>query len=144
QNRNHEALIAAAYITGAEVFLRMTKGAVFYETGKYAVIVFLLMGLFFRGTSKKTIPYWIYLFLLIPGILFSAINLSYEIDIKNAIAFNLSGPITVGIVGIYCFYRRVTIEKIHQVLLAVLLPIITLTFYLFFYTPNIRDSLVGA
>lgn len=141
RNKNHEALIAAAYITGAEVFFRMTKGVIFYETGKYVVIVLLLMGIFFKGASKKSIPYWIYLFLLIPGVLFSAINLSYEIDIRNAIAFNISGPVTVGIVGIYCFYRKITHEKLHQVLLAVLLPIITLTFFLFFYTPNIRDAL---
>lgn len=69
-NKNDEALIAAAYIVGAEVFFRMSKGLIFYESGKYLVILFLLFGLLYKGTSRQSIPYWIYLFLLIPGILF--------------------------------------------------------------------------
>ena len=61
QNRNNEALMAAAYIAGAEVFYRMTGGSIFYETGKYMVIVFLFIGLIFKGSSVKTVPFWIYL-----------------------------------------------------------------------------------
>lgn len=34
ENRNNEALMAAAYMAGAEVFFRMTDGMLFYETGK--------------------------------------------------------------------------------------------------------------
>lgn len=142
-NRNDEALLAAAYVTGAELFFRMTGGAFFYESGKYLVIVFLVMGIFFSGTSKKTIPYWIYLFLLVPGILFSAMNLNYDTNIRTTIAFNLSGPVTAGIVGIYCFYRKISAQRIHHIFLAVLLPILTLTFYLYLYTPSVRDSLSG-
>lgn len=142
-NKNDEALLAAAYITGAELFFRMTGGMFFYESGKYLVILFLLMGIFLNGTSKKTIPYWLYLFLLVPGILFSAMNLNYDTNIRTTIAFNLSGPVTVGIVGIYCFYRKIAAQRIHHIFLAIMLPIITLTFYLFVYTPSIRDSLSG-
>jgi len=142
-NKNDEALLAAAYVTGAELFFRMTGGAIFYESGKYLVIVYLMLGLFYKGASKRTLPFWIYLFLLMPGILFSAMNLNYDTNIRTAIAFNLSGPITVGIVGIYCFFRKISAKRIHHIFLAVLLPIITLTFYLFLFTPSIRDSLSG-
>lgn len=142
-NKNDEALLAAAYITGAELFFRMTNGVIFYETGKYLVIVYLVMGIFLNGVTKKTIPYWLYLFLLVPGVFFSAMNLNYDTNIRTAITFNISGPVTVGIVGIYCFYRKISAERMHHIFLAILLPIITLTFYLFFYTPNIRDALSG-
>lgn len=142
-NKNDEALLAAAYITGAELFFRMTNGVFFYETGKYLVIVYLVMGIFLNGVTKKTIPYWLYLFLLVPGVFFSAMNLNYDTNIRTAITFNISGPVTVGIVGIYCFYRKISAERMHHIFLAILLPIITLTFYLFFYTPNIRDALSG-
>ncbi len=142
-NRNNEALIAAAYITGAELFFRMTGGAFFYESGKYLVIIFLLIGLFLSGTSRKSMPYWIYLFLLVPGVFFSALNLNYDTNIRTTIAFNISGPVTAGIVGIYCFYRKISANRIHHVFLALLLPIITLTLYLYLYTPNIRDALSG-
>lgn len=142
-NKNDEALLAAAYMTGAELFFRMTGGAIFYESGKYLVIAFLVLGLFYKGASRRTLPFWVYIFLLIPGILFSAMNLNYDTNIRTAIAFNLSGPITVGIVAIYCFFRKISAERIHHIFLAVLLPIITVTFYLFIYTPSIRDSLSG-
>lgn len=142
-NKNDEALIAAAYVVGAEVFFRMTKGLIFYESGKYFVILFLLIGLLYKGTSRRSIPYWIYLFLLVPGILVSAINLSHEVDVRKAVAFNLSGPFTVGIVGIYCFFRKITIEKLHQIMLAVLLPLITLVFFLLIYTPSLQEVLTG-
>jgi len=142
-NKNDEALLAAAYITGAELFFRMTGGTVFYESGKYMVIAYLTLGLFYNGASRRTLPFWIYLFLLMPGIFFSAMNLNYDTNIRTAITFNLSGPFTVGIVGIYCFFRKISAERIHHIFLAVMLPIITLTFYLFVYTPSIRDSLSG-
>ncbi len=142
-NKNDEALLAAAYITGAELFFRMTGGAIFYESGKYLVILFLVVGIFYRGTSKRTFPYWLYIFLLVPGVFFSAMNLNFDTDFRNAIAFNLSGPITVGIVGVYCFFRKISLNRIHHIFLAIMLPIITLTVYLFLYTPSIRDALSG-
>lgn len=142
-NKNDEALLAAAYITGAELFFRMTGGAFFYESGKYLVIIFLVIGLFLSGSSKRAFGYWIYLFLLVPGVLFSAINLNYDTNVRTTIAFNISGPVTVGIVGIYCFFRKITATRMHHFFLAILLPIITLTLYLYVYTPSIRDSLSG-
>ena len=41
-NENEIAFFSTTYIVGAEVFIRMTGGFVFYETGKYAVILFLI------------------------------------------------------------------------------------------------------
>lgn len=142
-NKNNEVLYAAAYFTGAEVFFRMTGGALLYETGKYAVIFFLLVGMFYRGTSLRSIPYWVYLFILVPGILFSAINLNYESNFRTAIIFNLSGPFCLGIAAIYMYYRRVSAEELRRIFLVMLLPIVTTMVYLFLYTPNIRDALNG-
>src|SRR6478752_536399 len=52
-NRNNEALYAAAYVVGAEVFLRMTDGALLYEFGKYGVMIFLFLGMLYSGFSKN-------------------------------------------------------------------------------------------
>jgi len=41
-NRNNEALMAAAYIAGAEVFYRMNGAMIFYETGKSIISVIFL------------------------------------------------------------------------------------------------------
>ena len=59
KNRNNEVLYVAAYIVGSEVFLRMTNGLFFYETGKYEVIIFVLLGFFYSGFSKNALPMWI-------------------------------------------------------------------------------------
>lgn len=142
-NKNNEVLIAAAYFTGAEVFFRMTGGVLFYETGKYAVIFFLLLGMLYRGTSLKSIPFWAYLFALIPGIIFSAINLNYETNFRTAIIFNLSGPFCLGIAAIYMYYRKVTRTQLQHIFLAMLLPIVTTMLYLYLYTPDIKDALNG-
>ena len=44
-NRNEEAFLFASYIAGAEIFIRMIHGTILYETGKYGVALFLLLGI---------------------------------------------------------------------------------------------------
>lgn len=143
RNRKDEVLLAAGYITGFEVFLRMTGGAFSYEFAKYAVMGFLMIGFFYRGFHRKSWSYIFYILLLVPGILFSAINLNYESNIANAIGFNLSGPICLAISALYCYDRKMPSQRFQQILLAVLLPIVTMTAYLYVFTPNIRDALSG-
>ena len=136
-------LIAAAYITGYEILSRMTGGAFTYEFAKYAVISFLTLGMFFKGFTRSSWAYVFYLFLLIPGVLFSAINLDYNTDVGNAIGFNLSGPVCLGISALYCYNRKVSKQKLTLILQSLLLPIISVAVYLYFYTPSIRDALEG-
>jgi len=144
QNQNNEALIAAAYITGGEVFFRMTTGSFIpHEVGKYGVIGFILLGLFFSGTSRKSGPYWLYLFLLLPGLLFTAINLNYGSDVRRAIVFNLSGPFCLGIAALYCMDRKITYKQLQYICWAIGLPVVAMAIYLFFYTPDTRSVLSG-
>lgn len=143
KNKNNEALAAAAYISGAEVFLRMTEAAPFYETGKYSVILFLTIGMFFKGTSSKTIPFWTYLLILVPGIVVAAISWGYEYDFRKQVAFNLSGPVALGVSAIYCYYKKIRQQDYQMVLLMLLLPLLSQMFYLFLYTPNMRDVAIN-
>ncbi|MGB3776154.1 MAG: O-antigen ligase family protein [Leeuwenhoekiella sp.] len=142
-NRQNQALIAAAYMTGGEVIFRMTSTVIPWETGKYSVISFLLIGLFISGTSRKSVPYWGYLVLLLPGVIYAAATLDLGTDVRKAIAFNLSGPICLGIAALYCHDRRITKDQLHTVLWAMAMPTVAMTFYLFFYTPDTRDVLTS-
>ena len=142
-NKKDEVLLAAAYITGFEVFSRMTGGAFSYEFAKYAVIGFLILGMFYKCFTKKSWPYLFFLLFLVPGVLFSVLNSSYETNVGNAIGFNLSGPVCLAISALYCYDRKMTTQRFQGVLLAVLLPIISMTAYLYVYTPNIRDVVTG-
>lgn len=142
-NRNNEVLIAAAYITGGEVFFRMTKSTIAYEAGKYVVILFVLLGLFLSGTSRKSWPYLIYLLLFIPGILYASITLGYDVDFKKAIFFNLAGPFCLGMAALYCMNRKVNYKQLGAIFLHLLLPVIAMAVYLLFYTPDTREALNG-
>ncbi len=142
-NRNDEALMGAAYIMGMEVLARMTEAAFSYEFAKYAVIGFLFVGMFYRGFHRKSWPYILYIFLLIPGIFFSAVNLDYDSNVANAIGFNLSGPICLAISALYCYGRKMTFDRLQVILICIILPLVTMVSYLFLYTPDLRESLTG-
>ena len=140
KNKGNEALMAAAYIAGGEVFFRQTSAVIFYETGKYAVIIFLLIGMFFKGASSKTIPYWIYLLILFPGVIVASMTISYEAEFRKLIAFNIAGPVCLGVSALYCYYKKIKKEDFQRVLLMLLMPLIAQMTYLYFYTPSMDQG----
>ena len=143
RNINNEVLIVAAYIVGSEVFLRMTGGNILYEFSKYGVMVFLALGMFYSGFSKSSIPFWVYLLLLLPGIIVSTETLNLQSDLRTSIAFNISGPACLGIASIYTFNRRILYSQLNSVLLTLGLPIISTTVYLILYTPELKTILTN-
>ena len=143
QNKNNEVLFVSAYIVGSEVFLRMTGGSLLYESAKYEVMIFLALGMFYSGFSKNAIPYWIYLLLLLPGVFIAVETLNLETNLRKAIAFNISGPICLGIASIYCYNRKILLSQLSNILLTLALPVFSTTIYLILYTPNIKDVLTG-
>lgn len=143
QNKNNEALITAAYVVGSEVFLRMTGGNPLYEISKYGVIVFIFIGMYFSGFSKSAIPYWLFLLLLVPSVVLSTFVLNFDTNMRSTIAFNISGPVCLGVASLYTFRRKISLDQTNTILLSMGLPIITCMVYLTFYTPNIRDVITS-
>jgi len=143
RNRNNEVLFASAYIVGSEVFLRMTGGNLLYEYSKYVVMIFMAFGMYYSGFSKNAIPFWIYLLLLLPGVMVATETLNLQTDIRKAIAFNISGPVCLGIASIYCYNRRITLSQLNNILLTLGLPVFATTIYLILYTPNLKEILTG-
>jgi hypothetical protein len=139
KNKNNEVLFAAAYIVGSEVFLRMTGGNLNYEFGKYSISVLMFIGMLYSGFSKNAISYWIVLIALIPGIIIGTQTLNPEhINVRNTIMFNVSGPISLGVCSLYCYFRPITFKQLSNLLLVMGLPIISMVVYLVFYTPNLN------
>lgn len=134
-------LLGCAYITGGEVFLRMVKGYFFYETGKYFVLFMMLMGIFYKGASGKSYPYFIYLILLVPAIIVASITLTYDASFRTNVTFVLAGPVTLGIAALFCYDRKVSQQQILKILQYLVLPIISMTVYLFLYNPSIRETI---
>lgn len=138
QNKQNQVLYIAAYVVGSEVVLRMTGGFLLYEIGKYSVIIYMSIGMFYSGFNKNSIPYWIFLFILIPGVIYALITFNLSTDIRKAIAFNISGPVCLAISSLYCYKRQLTLKELDNIILCALFPIITTVTYMFLYTPSIK------
>ncbi len=136
-------LLAGAYITGAEVFFRMTKAFIFYETGKYAVILFSLIGIFYLGFKRNAYPYILYFLLLLPGVLVSFEIISFDMDFRRSVLFNLSGPFCLSIAAIYCYNRKLKFRDFLKVLDYIVYPIISMTVYIILYKPNLLEVLTS-
>jgi len=143
QNRNNEALMAAAYIAGSEVLLRMTGGNISYEFSKYGVMIFVVMGMYFSGLSKGATPYWIFLLLLVPSVVISTFVLDFDTNIRTTIAFNISGPVCLAVASLYTYRRKIALEQVNNLLLIMGLPIISCMVYLTLYTPNLQDVITS-
>ena len=128
---------------GAEVLLRMTKGAFSYEAGKYIVILLVLFGMFYKGISGKGYPYFIYLMFLLPSVFVASTTLSFDANFRTNIAFVLSGPVCLGLAALFCYDKKLTFDQLSQILLFMVLPIIAHAIYIFFYVPDLRDVLTS-
>ncbi|WP_313803885.1 O-antigen ligase family protein [Flavobacterium sp.] len=139
KNQNNEALIFSAYVVGVEVLLRMTDGMHFNEYAKYSIIIFMLYGIFYQGVRREAFVYFIFILFLFPGVLYGVYSLSFEANIRKAIAFNISGPVCLGISAIYCINRVVTYSQMRNIIYAFSLPIASIIVYLLLYNPSIKD-----
>jgi hypothetical protein len=143
QNKQNEALVVAAYVVGSEVFLRMTGGNPLYEISKYGVMVFIFMGMYYSGFSKSATPYWIFLLLLVPSVVLTTFVLNFETNLKNSIAFNISGPVCLGVASIYAYRRKIPLDQMNTILLSMGLPILSCMVFLTVYTPRIQDVITS-
>ena len=141
--KTRAVLLGCSYFVGIEVLFRITKAGISYEASKYLIVLFMLLGMFFKGVSGKAYPYFFYLLALIPSIIVASITLSFDVNFRTGVTFVLSGPICLGVATLFCYNRRVPKKLLREMLLYILLPTIALTAYLYLYTPNIRDVLSG-
>ncbi len=141
--KTREVLLACAYLSGVEVLFRMTDGAISWEASKYLVIVFIVMGMFYKGLSGKGYPYFFYLIVLVPAVLVASNTLSLDARFRTNIAFVLSGPVCLGVAALFCYDRKVTKKELLDIITYLALPTIAMTAFLFLYNPSIKDVLSG-
>jgi O-antigen ligase len=78
---------------------------------------------------------------LLIGIVF--VDIPFDQSIRKAIAFNLSGPILLGVSAIYFYRRSLEISTLLNMLFYMLLPIISMLSLLYFKTPDIDEIAFG-
>jgi len=109
--RNKETakvIMAAAYITGAEVLWRMTDANIFWEFGKYAVIGILVLAMLRQKRAGMVSMAILFIGLMTISIPLTFINLPFG-DARQAVSFNLSGPLTLAVSVMY--FSQVGISK---------------------------------
>ncbi|KFF05191.1 O-antigen ligase family protein [Flavobacterium reichenbachii] len=143
KNKNNEVLIMSAYVIGAEVLLRMTGGAILNEAGKYIIMIFMFTAIIYSGFSNRAFIYWVFFIFLIPGVIVSVFSLNFDTDIRKAIAFNITGPVCLGMCAIYCFERRISYERLKSVITVLSLPLVSTAVYLFLYAPSVKEVVKG-
>ena len=138
KNKNEEALYLASYLVGAEVFIRMSDGFLLYETGKYGIILFSILGIIWGPVKQKTsISFLVYVLFLVIGIVFTQVPLGESL--RKSIAFNLSGPISLGFFALYCYKRTITILQLKELLFVCLLPVFSIISFVYFRTPDLEE-----
>lgn len=143
KNNGNEALYWAAYVVAAEVFLRMTKGNIGNEFAKYCVIIFSVLGIYYKGISRKSFVYFFFLLLLVPGLILGGLALSSDAEFRKVVVFNLLGAICLGIASLYLTERRVSFQDFDKLTRWMLYPILAMTVYVFLYNPDIREVVTG-
>ena len=142
KNDKNQAIFWSAYMVGAEVLFRMSGGMFFHELPKYSVLLFLLTGLLVeKKRHHVSVSYVVYILLLLIGIAF--VDIPFNESIRKAIAFNLSGPILLGVSAIYFYQRKLTVEDILNMLFFMVLPIISMLSLLYFKTPDFKEISFG-
>ena len=141
KNKTVAILTAAAYIATSDVFFRMTGGLILYETHKYMLIVLAFMGMIFEFGKIKGYIYLFYISLLFVSLVFTEYNLTEEI--RKMVAFNLSGPVSLGVFALFAYRKQVTMAQLQKVLFFATLPILSMVIYMFFYTPSVKDVVTG-
>lgn len=115
--------VVGAYIVGAEVLWRMTQAKIFWEFGKYALVLVFALAMF-RGRRLKG-PYLplFYFALLLPSMALTITQLAPE-SARKQISFNLSGPLTL-LVSAW-FYSQLQLSPVYlrRILLSLVAPVI--------------------
>ncbi len=128
----------AAYIIGAEVLWRMAQAEIYWEFGKYAVALIMIVALVRR--SRWNLPKWplIFLVLLIPACL-STMFADGLSDAKDKLSFNMSGPFLLFVSCWFFSHVQITLLQLKKLLIYITIPLVSVAFVSLFYTVTIEN-----
>lgn len=123
---------ACGYLVGSETLWRMTNASVFWEYGKYALLLVVITAMYLRRQRVTSYLPVIYLALLVPGALLTIITVTNLRDLRQILSFELSGPVAYSACSLFLLGRNMSNEDVLRCLAAMLAPIVgvaTLTLF---------------
>jgi len=134
----YQVAYVVAYIAGAEVLWRMTRAGVFWEYGKYAVCVVLLVAMA-RVRLRRNVGLGLgYLGLLLPSIALTISALSPDIA-RQQISFNISGPLSLAMCILFFSNIKLTSEQVTTAFFSLIGPVIGIAALTYFSTMSAQD-----
>jgi O-antigen ligase len=112
-----------AYLVGSETLWRMTHTLLFWEFGKYALLLVVAMTLCLRRPRITSYLPAFYLALLVPSVLLTILAMSDLNDLRQTLSFNLSGPVAYAACSLFLLGRNLSQEDVLLGLTAMLAPI---------------------
>src|SRR5687768_12809147 len=108
KNKNGSAHKFAAYLSSFDILLRMSGSFLFWEFGKYSLILLFIVGLLSENksvkTSKTSSSIFLYIICLLPAAIYAWLDITDIEVLRQDLSFNLSGPLTLG-VSVFYFYN---------------------------------------
>lgn len=122
-----------AYLVGSEALWRMTNASVFWEYGKYSLLLVVITAMSLRRLWATSYLPVLYLALLVPGALLTIVfaGMSFG-NLRQVLSFDLSGPVAYSACSLFLFRRNLSREDVLRCLAVMLAPIVgvaTLTLF---------------
>ena len=145
--RVSQVIYAVAYIGAAEVLWRMSRAYVLWEYSKYAIVAIIFVAVVVewgrdRENRRLRSGWPLLLFVtLVPASIMAL--LYYDMaEARDMLSFNLSGYLALVALALYLWDRPINRDTAVRTLLALIAPIIGITFLAVYYTITDIDSLI--
>jgi hypothetical protein len=149
--RPSQVVYAVAYIGAAEVLWRMSQAFLFWEYAKYALILVVFVAIVVElrqgdeGRRLRHVSPLLLLLALVPGAVSAILELGLG-GARDTLSFNLSAYAATGMLALYLWARPINRDTTVRLLLAIMAPVVAITFLAVYFTLTDLDSLdfVGA
>lgn len=118
-----EVLPLSAYVVGSEVLWRMTKADIFWEYAKYALVLILIVALIKQRKVVKAFLPILFFSLLLPSIFLTIDRLGFSETTREAISFNLSGPLSLAVCALVFMNTKLTDIDIRKMIWSIVYPV---------------------
>jgi hypothetical protein len=111
-----------AYIAGSEVIWRACEASVFWEYGKYASILIVVVALVRSGQYQPPILPTVYFLLLVPATMIT-VAMEELSEARGMISFNMSGPLALAVSVAFFMKLRMSPRQLLRTFVAFVAPV---------------------
>jgi hypothetical protein len=144
--RTTHVLFALAYIASCEVLWRMSQAHLVWEYAKYAMVVLVFIALVAEWRLQsdwrriRTLAPIILLVVLLPGAIITILEVGI-VSARDPLSFNLAGYLAMIMMILYFWKRPVNQPTVFRLLMAILAPVVGITFLAIYYTARSLETL---